>query len=69
MHPDQSCMFELHLQVVVVGVVFGVFFLGVCVCVCVCVCCVVLCVSFSHVILYLNCFGRTVLYTSKEYHI
>ena len=33
----------------------------VCVCVCVCVC--------FHIILYVNCFGRTVLYMCIEYHI
>ena len=40
--------------------------LGVCVCVCVCVVCV--CVFFC-ITLYLNCFGRTVLYVCIEYHI
>ena len=41
----------------------------VCVCVCVCVCGgvdVCMCVCF-HIILYVNCFGRTVLYIGIEY--
>ena len=38
-----------------------------CVCVCVCVC-VYVCVCFC-IILYVNSFGRTVLYICIEYHI
>ena len=45
-------------------------FIAVCVCVCVrereSVC---VCVCFLHIILYVNCFGRTVLYMYTEYHI
>ena len=57
----------------------------VCVCVCVCVCvfacaCVCVCVrlcmyvcsayfNFNFIILYVKCFGRTMLYMSIEYHI
>ena len=40
----------------------------VCVCVCVCVCSVCVCLFF-HIILYVNCFGRTVLYMCIEYHV
>ena len=36
-------------------------FVYVCVCVCVC--------AFFRIILYVNCFGRTVLYMCIEYHI
>ena len=51
----------------------------VCVCVCACVhVCVCMCASvcvhvracvFSHIILHINCFGRTVLYMCIESHI
>ena len=41
------------------------FIVRVCVCVCACVC---VCLFF-HIILYVNCFGRTVLYMCIEYHI
>ena len=43
-----------------------------CVCVCVCVCVSVsVCSAFFsfRIILYVNCFGRTVLYMCIEYHI
>ena len=44
----------------------------VCACVCVCACvraCVRACMCVFHIILYVNCFGRTVLYMCIEYHI
>ena len=39
-----------------------------CMCVCVCVCVCVVRVVF-HIILYVNCFGRTVLHMCIEYPI
>ena len=40
-----------------------------CVCVCVCVCVVRVSVFVFHILLYVNCFGRTVLYMYTEYSI
>ena len=41
----------------------------VCVCVCACVCSTFCCFNIFFIILYINCFGRTVLYMCIEYHI
>ena len=40
-----------------------------CVCVCACVCSTFCCFNIFFIILYINCFGRTVLYMCIEYHI
>ena len=45
------------------------FAMCVCMCVCVCVPCVRACVSFFHIILYVNCYGRTVLYVCTKYSV